>query len=146
MHFPHSILTSTDMVSLVKRCVNMTKDLLLWDQTIFKEQEYFELDFLPENLLHRDAQMRSLKFSIAPALRGSTPLNAYCRGAPGTGKTSAVTKIFAELESATQKVVPVYINCQVDSSRYAIFAQIFKKLSGYPPRPPAFPSRSCSPR
>jgi cell division control protein 6 len=111
----------------------MTKDLLLWDQTIFKEQEYFELDFLPENLLHRDAQMRSLKFSIAPALRGSTPLNAYCRGAPGTGKTSAVTKIFAELESATQKVVPVYINCQVDSSRYAIFAQIFKKLSGYPP-------------
>ena len=38
----------------------MTKDLLLWDQTIFKEQEYFELDFLPENLLHRESQMRSL--------------------------------------------------------------------------------------
>jgi archaeal cell division control protein 6 len=111
----------------------MTKDLLLWDQTIFKEQEYFELDFLPENLLHRDAQMRSLKFSVGPALRGSTPLNAHCRGAPGTGKTSAVMKVFAEIEEYTQKVVPVYVNCQVDSTRYAIFAQIFKKLSGYPP-------------
>jgi cell division control protein 6 len=111
----------------------MTKDLLLWDQTIFKEQEYFELDFLPENLLHRESQMRSLKFSVAPALRGSTPLNAYCRGAPGTGKTSAVLKVFSELENATQKVVPVYINCQVDSTRYAIFAQVFKKLFGYPP-------------
>lgn len=111
----------------------MNKDLLLWDQTIFKDEEYFELDFLPENLLHRDAQMRSLKFSVAPALRGSTPLNAYCRGAPGTGKTSAVLKVFAELESNTQKVVPVYINCQVDSTRYAIFAQVFKKLFGYPP-------------
>lgn len=111
----------------------MTKDLLLWDQTIFKEQEYFELDFLPENLLHREAQMRSLKFSVSPALRGSTPLNACCRGAPGTGKTSAVLKVFSELENATQKVIPVYINCQVDSTRYAIFAQIFKKLFGYPP-------------
>ncbi len=111
----------------------MTKDLLLWDQTIFKEQEYFELDYLPETLLHRESQMRSLKFSVAPALRGSTPLNAYCRGAPGTGKTSAIMKVIAEIEAATQKVVPVYINCQVDSTRYAIFAQVFKKLFGYPP-------------
>ncbi|HTX43110.1 MAG TPA: cell division control protein 6, partial [Methanocella sp.] len=104
----------------------MTKDLLLWDQTIFKEQEYFELDFLPEQLLHRDTQMRSLMFSVGPALRGSTPINAYCRGPPGTGKTSAVMKVIAEIEAATQKVVPVYINCQVDSTRYAIFAQVFK--------------------
>ena len=111
----------------------MNKDLLLWDQTIFSREEYFELDYLPENLLHRESQIRSLQFSIAPALRGATPLNAYCRGAPGTGKTSAVMKVFTELENATQKVVPVYINCQVDSTRYAIFAQIFKKLFGYPP-------------
>src|SRR5512142_2633692 len=101
----------------------MNKDLLLWDQTIFREEQYFELDFLPENLLHRESQMRSLQFSIGPALRGSTPLNAYCRGAPGTGKTSAVLKVFEEVENATQKVLPVYINCQVDSTRYAIFAQ-----------------------
>ncbi len=111
----------------------MNKDLLLWDQTIFSREEYFELDYLPENLLHRESQIRSLQFSIAPALRGATPLNAYCRGAPGTGKTSAIMKVFTELENATQKVVPVYINCQVDSTRYAIFAQIFKKLFGYPP-------------
>ncbi|HEY3422619.1 MAG TPA: cell division control protein 6, partial [Methanocellaceae archaeon] len=85
----------------------MNKDLLLWDQTIFSREEYFELDYLPENLLHRESQIRSLQFSIAPALRGATPLNAYCRGAPGTGKTSAVMKVFTELENATQKVVPV---------------------------------------
>jgi archaeal cell division control protein 6 len=111
----------------------MNKDLLLWDQTIFREEQYFELDFLPENLLHRESQMKSLQFSIAPALRGATPLNAYCRGAPGTGKTSAVMRVFEEVEAATQKVLPVYINCQVDSTRYAIFAQVFKKLFGYPP-------------
>ncbi|HMK47913.1 MAG TPA: ORC1-type DNA replication protein [Methanocella sp.] len=111
----------------------MNKDLLLWDQTIFREEQYFELDFLPENLLHRESQIKSLQFSIAPALRGATPLNAYCRGAPGTGKTSALLKVFEDVEAATQKVLPVYINCQVDSTRYAIFAQIFKKLAGYPP-------------
>ncbi len=42
-------------------------------------------------------------------------------------------KVFEEVEAATQKVLPVYINCQVDSTRYAIFAQVFKKLFGYPP-------------
>jgi cell division control protein 6 len=42
-------------------------------------------------------------------------------------------KVISEIEAATQKVVPVYINCQVDSTRYAIFAQVFKKLFGYPP-------------
>jgi cell division control protein 6 len=111
----------------------MNKDLLLWDQTIFRNEEYFELDYLPENLLHRESQMRSVMFSVAPAIRGATPLNVYCKGSPGTGKTSVVLKVFKELENTTQKVIPVYINCQVDSSRYAIFAQIFKKLFGYPP-------------
>ncbi|MCD1294846.1 cell division control protein 6 [Methanocella sp. CWC-04] len=111
----------------------MNKDLLLWDQTIFRDEQYFELDYLPENLLHRDSQMRSVMFSVAPALRGATPLNVYCRGSPGTGKTSVVLKVFKELENTTQKVIPVYINCQVDSTRYAIFSQIFKKLFGYPP-------------
>ena len=124
----------------------MNKDLLLWDQTIFREEQYFELDFLPENLLHRESQMKSLQFSIAPALRGATPLNAYCRGSPGTGKTSAVMKVFEEVEAATQKVLPVYINCQVDSTRYAIFAQVFKKLFGYPPPSSGISFKSCSPR
>lgn len=109
------------------------KDLLSWDQTLFKNSELFELDHIPEHFLHRDLQMQSLMYSIRPALSGSRPLNCLCIGPPGTGKTTAIIKIFDEVEKHTQKIVPVFVNCQMDSTRYAVFSQVFKKLLGYAP-------------
>ncbi|MCZ7356697.1 MAG: ORC1-type DNA replication protein [Candidatus Methanoperedens sp.] len=109
------------------------KDLLSWDQTLFKDSELFELDHIPEHFLHRDAQLQALMYSIRPALSGSRPLNCLCIGAPGTGKTTAVFKVFEEIEKHTPKIVPVLVNCQLNSTRYAVFSQIFKKLIGYAP-------------
>lgn len=109
------------------------KDLLSWDQTLFKDSELFELDHVPEHFLHRGAQMQSLMFSIRPAFSGARPLNCLCSGPPGTGKTTAVAKIIEEIENHTSKVVPVLVNCQVDSTRYAVFSRVFRKLIGYAP-------------
>ncbi len=109
------------------------KDLLSWDQTLFKESELFELDHVPEHFLHRDAQMQSLLYSVRPAMNGARPLNCLCNGAPGTGKTTAVIKIFEEIEKHTPKIIPVLVNCQAYSTRYAVFSQIFHKLIGYAP-------------
>ena len=109
------------------------KELLSWDQTLFKDSELFELDHTPEHFLHRDGQMQSLMYSIRPAFGGARPMNCLCVGAPGTGKTTAVLKVFEEIEKFTPKVVPVLVNCQVNSTRYAVFSQIFKKLIGYAP-------------
>jgi cell division control protein 6 len=113
--------------------MSMVKDMLMWDETIFKDQEYFELDFLPEHFLHREKQMEALKFSVKPAFRGMRPLDAYIIGPPGTGKTSAVLKLFEEIRSATQKLVPVHVNCKIDSTRYAVFSQIFQAIFGFAP-------------
>jgi cell division control protein 6 len=109
------------------------KELLSWDQTLFKDSELFEFDHIPEHFLHRDTQMRSLMYCIRPAVSGGRPLNSLCIGVPGTGKTTAVLKVFEEIEKHTQNVVPVLVNCQVNSTRYAVFSQIFKKLIGYAP-------------
>ncbi len=109
------------------------KDLLAWDQTLFKNSELFELDHVPEHFLHRDAQLQSLMYGVRPALCGARPLNCLCIGSPGTGKTTAVVKVFEEIEKHTPKVVPVLVNCQVNSTKYAVFSQIFKKLIGYAP-------------
>jgi len=109
------------------------RDLLAWDQTLFKDSELFELDHIPEHFLHRDTQLQSLMYSVRPALSGSRPLNCLCIGAPGTGKTTAVAKVFEEIEKHASKIVPVLVNCQVDSTRYAVFSHIFKKLIGYAP-------------
>jgi len=109
------------------------KELLSWDQTLFNDSELFELDHVPEHFLHRDAQLQSLMYCIRPAFGGSRPVNCLCVGAPGTGKTTAVLKVFEEIEQFTPNVVSVLVNCQVNSTRYAVFSQIFKKLLGYAP-------------
>ncbi len=111
----------------------MKKNLLMWDETLFRDPEVFEIDHVPEQFNHRDAQIQELAFQVKPGLRGARPLNTICRGLPGTGKTTSVKKVFAEIEEATKKLVPVYINCQIDNTRFAIFSQIYRRVTGHPP-------------
>lgn len=111
----------------------MTKNLLMWDETLFRDPEVFEFDYVPEQFQFRDNQMRELAFQIRPGLRGGTPLNAICKGLPGTGKTTSVRRLFSEITETTKKLVPVYINCQIDNTKFAIFSQIYRKLTGHLP-------------
>jgi len=109
------------------------KDLLMWDESLFRDSDTFEIDYVPDQFEFRDTQMRELAFQIRPALRGGRPLNTVCKGLPGTGKTTSIKKLFLEIAESTKKVVPVYINCQIDNTRFAILSQIYRKLSGHHP-------------
>ncbi|MCY4729547.1 ORC1-type DNA replication protein [Natronomonas gomsonensis] len=107
-------------------------DMLSWDESVFRDEHVLELDYLPEAFLHRDEQMETLKYALRPAVRGSRPLNVMARGPPGTGKTTAVQKLFDELTSVSDIEV-VRVNCQVDSTRYAVFSRLFEGLFDYEP-------------
>jgi archaeal cell division control protein 6 len=111
----------------------MKKNLLMWDETLFRDPEVLEIDYLPEQFEFRDSQMRELAFQIKPGLRGGRPLNTVCKGLPGTGKTTSIKKLFHEIEETTKKLVPVYINCQIDNTKFAIVSQIYRKLVGHLP-------------
>jgi len=111
----------------------MKRSLLMWDETLFRDPEVFEIDYVPEQFNHRDAQIRALAFQVRPGLRGGRPLNTVCRGLPGTGKTTSVRKVFAEIEEATKRLLPVYINCQIDNTRFAVFSQIYRRVFGHLP-------------
>jgi cell division control protein 6 len=107
-------------------------DMLSWDESVFRDEHVLELDYLPDTFLHRDEQMETLKYALRPAVRGSRPLNVMARGPPGTGKTTAVQKLFDELRSVSDVDV-VRVNCQVDSTRYAVFSRLFEGLFEYEP-------------
>ena len=109
----------------------MKKNLLMWDESLFQDMEVFEFDFVPGQFDFRETQEQELAFQIQPALRGGRPLNSICRGLPGTGKTTSIRKLFSEIEEHTKKVLPVHINCQIDNTKFAIFSQIFRRLSGH---------------
>lgn len=106
--------------------------MLSWDESIFRDEHVFEIDYLPETFRHRDEQLEGLQYALRPAVRGSRPLNAMVRGPPGTGKTTAIQKLFSELDGR-RGVRTVRVNCQVDSTRYAVFSRIFEQLFEYEP-------------
>jgi len=106
--------------------------MLSWDESVFRNEHVFEVDYLPETFHHRESQLESLKYALRPAVRGSRPLNTMIRGPPGTGKTTAVQKLFGELGGKSDIEV-VRVNCQVDSTRYAVFSRLFEGVFEYEP-------------
>ncbi|WP_424001504.1 ORC1-type DNA replication protein [Haloarcula salina] len=106
--------------------------MLGWDESVFRDEHVFEIDWLPETFKHRDTQMETLKYALRPAVRGSRPLNVIARGPPGTGKTTATQIMFDELTAQTE-VKAVRVNCQMDSTRYAVFSRLFAEIFEYEP-------------
>jgi len=107
--------------------------MLGWDESVFRDEHVFEIDYLPETFLHRDTQMENLKYALRPAVRGSRPLNVIARGPPGTGKTTAVQKLFGELRAEAPNVQAVRVNCQVNATRYSVFSRLFEGIFDYEP-------------
>lgn len=109
------------------------KDILLAEETLFKNHEVFDPDYLPEHFSFRDAQIKELTYCLKPGMRNARPLNSFIFGVPATGKTTAVKILFQELEKATSKIVPVHINCQLYPTQYKIISEIHRKLFGFVP-------------
>ena len=109
-----------------------TDDVLSWDESVFRNERVFEIDWVPETFRHRDTQLQSLQYALKPAVRGARPLNGIIRGPPGTGKTTAIEKLFGELNPRSG-VHAVRVNCQVNSTRYAVFSRVFESIFEYEP-------------
>ncbi len=109
------------------------EDILMYDESLFQNINAFDPDYLPPNYNFRDTQMEAMAMAIRPAMRGGQPSNAVILGSPATGKTTAIRKVFELVEKNTEKVVCVYINCQIHTTRFGIFSQIFKKVFGHLP-------------
>jgi len=109
------------------------EDILMFDETIFKNINAFNPDYMPENYNFRDSQMEGMAMAIRPAIRGGRPTNSVILGSCASGKTTAIKKVFELVEQNTDKVICCYINCQLHTTRFGIFSQIHKKVFGHAP-------------
>ncbi|OPX70196.1 MAG: ORC1-type DNA replication protein 2 [Methanoregulaceae archaeon PtaB.Bin056] len=111
----------------------MPPNLSIPDHTIFRDSDVLESGHVPEQFNYREAQMKDLAFSLSPGLHGARPINAILRGLPGTGKTTSVKHIFAEVEETTKRILPVYVNCQNDKTLFAVLSRIHHQMFGHSP-------------
>lgn len=114
-------------------------------RSVFKSEQFLSIDYVPENLPHRQSELRTLaqNFKTLIASPGRTSHKFLIQGPVGTGKT-AVAKRFSEqlVQAADRRNIRlhnIHINCRVNKTTYLIFLRALREFK------PEFPRRGHSP-
>ena len=68
------------------------------EASIIKNSEVLISGFIPERVIHREGQIKTLRDDLLPLLNGNQPRNAFLWGDPGTGKTVLSRYLLSELK------------------------------------------------
>jgi len=101
----------------------------LEERRIFRDISILSPHYVPQELPHRDKEIRGVTKIIAPALRNEKPSNLFIYGGTGTGKTCVVKYVIRKLEEFLKDperdlgdilVRVVYMNCKIRCSKYQV--------------------------
>lgn len=96
---------------------------------IFLNKEALSSHYVPEELPHRENEVREITRIIAPVLKNEKPDNLFIYGKPGTGKTCVVRYVLRKLDEFVNDpkknvnnalVRSVYMNCKIRNSKYQV--------------------------
>jgi cell division control protein 6 len=110
--------------------------------SIFRDKSMLQSNFKPEQIIHREEQIKQIASILAPVLRGEKPSNLFLYGKTGTGKTLSINYVSDELQKrhkkdSLTKLRVEYLNCKlkkVSDTEYRILAEFIKKLGGDVPQ------------
>ena len=101
---------------------------LLQVEPLFVNKEVMRASYTPDDLPHRDTEIRALGSLLVSALRGETPSNVFIYGKTGTGKTACVKYVGKELSlkgtELGKRVNLIYINCEIVDTQYRVLQNI----------------------
>lgn len=99
---------------------------------VFKNKNTLSIAFTPENIPHREEQIKHLGLILAPLLRNEKSSNIFIYGKTGTGKSLCVSHVVKELNKEGKgKVKTIYINCKmrrVSDTEYRLLSQIISSF------------------
>ncbi|RME52537.1 ORC1-type DNA replication protein [Candidatus Woesearchaeota archaeon] len=107
----------------------------LEQESLFKDKQKLQAQFIPETIRHRDEQVHTIANILAPSLRKERPSNIFIYGKTGTGKTLVSRYTTKKLEAvAKQQNIPlltIYVNCKlkkVADTDYRLLAELTREL------------------
>jgi len=117
----------------------------MWEtvgKSVFKDQRTLSFDYVPQKLVHREAQMKRLIMIYKPVVESNISQNAVLTGSVGTGKTAAAKRFCMDLKDYAEKhqraLDWVLVNCRQRNSESAVVLQIVNHFQ------PNFPDRGFS--
>ncbi len=96
---------------------------------IFKNTSILSPHYVPEELPHRENEIRDITKIIAPVLRNEKPNNIFIYGKTGTGKTCVMKYVIRKLKEFIDNpeknphgilAKTVYMNCKVRDTKYKV--------------------------
>jgi len=108
---------------------------------IFNDKSVLQSNYRPDEIPHREEQIKQLASILAPVLRGERTSNLFLYGKTGTGKTLSILYLKDELIkrsklNGNEGSIPLnieYLNCKlkkVSDTEYRILAELIRKLGG----------------
>ena len=126
----------------------MTHDYIedeLSRRSVFKSEQFLSIDYVPENLPHRQVELRTLaqNFKTLISSPGRTSQRFIIEGPVGTGKTAAAKRFAEQIVQAAERrdirLHNIHINCRVNKTTYLVFLRALREFK------PEFPRRGHSP-
>lgn len=100
---------------------------------LFKNKKTLQGNYTPDEIPHRDDQIKQIASMLAPCLRMEKPSNIFIYGKTGSGKTVVTKYVTDQIIKATKsKDIPLkifYLNCKmkrVADTEYRIISQLAK--------------------
>jgi len=107
-------------------------------KSVFRDKKYLSIDYIPDELPHREEEILKLASILVNILRGSRPSNVFEYGPVGTGKTAVTRLVLKKLsekaEKAGIKFRYAYINCRFYRTNYRALVKVAMELGLRIPR------------
>ena len=113
--------------------MSIFEEIMNNDNSVFKNQEIFNIDYFPEMIQCRDKELKSILINIKPLLTNNKVLNTIIMGNSSTGKTTVIKHALMEIEQFTD-IKACYLNCNIQNTARKCYFQMFKILFGYNPQ------------
>ena len=97
------------------------------DNSVFKNQNVFSIDYAPESIQCRDKELKSILINIKPLLNNNKVLNTILMGNSSTGKTTVIKYALREIEEHTN-IKTGYINCNIPDTVRKCYYQLYSRL------------------
>jgi orc1/cdc6 family replication initiation protein len=106
----------------------------LENSAIFKNREILRPDYVPDELPHREDQIRRVASIMVHLLKKERPSNLFIYGLTGTGKT-AVSKFVLKgfQRRSPDTFVHIYVNTRQSDTPYRVLADVVENLGGRVP-------------
>jgi cell division control protein 6 len=105
----------------------MTSDMLetVEGSTIFSDKKVFQLEYVPDHIVHRESCISRIQSKLSDFGRGITPGPILCVGAFRTGKTVVVRYVLRNLPLG---IVGVYVNWSGSNTQNRVYRSVLESL------------------